>query len=417
MLPLVGLAASFLPEIIKVVAGDKAGHVAGTVAEAVSQIAGTDDPAAAQRKLAADPAAAMALQQRLAEIALEATKAQNAEADQRRQDDLAALRASFENTAGARTNLLGLVSAHSPIAYGAPAVSVIVTIGFFVTLIVLVRGGMTGVSSETINIVNIAVGVLGTAFATVVNFWLGSSSGSRNKDEQALAFQQTQARQNSRFLDTLQNAQTQHRESASSALEAITTVARSAVSAAQAPREPQPAPAAPVRRADTFDRCVAVVLAQEGGFSEDPADRGGATNFGITLATLRDWRNAEVSASDVHALTRAEATEIYRARYWIPARCGDLGPGVDLMVFDFGVNAGPATAVKHLQRALGVTDDGSIGPKTMAALQAATPRELIGQLAEARLAYYRGLADFERYGRGWTNRTQRVLAAALAMMS
>ena len=394
MLPLVGLAASFLPEIIKVVAGDKAGHVAGTVAEAVSQIAGTDDPAAAQRKLAADPAAAMALQQRLAEIALEATKAQNAEADQRRQDDLAALRASFENTAGARTNLLGLVSAHSPIAYGAPAVSVIVTIGFFVTLIVLVRGGMTGVSSETINIVNIAVGVLGTAFATVVNF-----------------------RQNSRFLDTLQNAQTQHRESASSALEAITTVARSAVSAAQAPREPQPAPAAPVRRADTFDRCVAVVLAQEGGFSEDPADRGGATNFGITLATLRDWRNAEVSASDVHALTRAEATEIYRARYWIPARCGDLGPGVDLMVFDFGVNAGPATAVKHLQRALGVTDDGSIGPKTMAALQAATPRELIGQLAEARLAYYRGLADFERYGRGWTNRTQRVLAAALAMMS
>ncbi|MBN8874496.1 MAG: glycoside hydrolase family 108 protein [Rhodospirillales bacterium] len=417
MLPLIGLAATFLPDIIKVVAGDRAGTVADTVAQAVSQVAGTDDPAAAQRKLAADPAAAMALQQRLAEIALEATKVQNAEADQRRQDELAALRTSLENTTGARTSLLSLVSAHSPIAYGAPAVSVIVTIGFFVILMVLVQGGLREQSTDTVNIVNIAVGVLGTAFATVVNFWLGSSSGSRNKDEQALAFQQTQARQNGQFLSTLQDAQTQHRESASSALRAITAVAQSAVTAVQTPRAPQPTPAPSARPKDNFDRCLAVVFAQEGGFSEDPADPGGATNFGVTLATLREWRNAEVTAADVRALTKEEATEIYRARYWLPTRCADLGPGIDLMVFDFGVNAGPSTAVKHLQRALGVTDDGSVGPKTMAALQAATARDLLGQLAEARLAYYRALPTFERFGRGWTNRTQQVLAAAQTMVT
>jgi hypothetical protein len=94
MLPLIGLAATFVPEIIRLIAGDKAGTVATTVTDAVAQIAGTADPVVAKQKLDSDPAALAALQQRLAEIALEATKAQNAELDQQRQDELARLKAS-----------------------------------------------------------------------------------------------------------------------------------------------------------------------------------------------------------------------------------------------------------------------------------------------------------------------------------
>jgi len=115
-------------------------------------------------------------------------------------------------------------------------------------------------------------------------------------------------------------------------------------------------------------------------------------------------------------MTKTEAVEIYRANYWIPARCGDLPGGIDLMVFDFGVNAGPRTAIKCLQKAVGVTEDGSIGPRTLTAVHTANARDLIGTLSQLRLSYYRGLANFERFGRGWTNRTEQVTAAALSMV-
>jgi len=168
-----------------------------------------------------------------------------------------------------------------------------------------------------------------------------------------------------------------------------------------------------------------VVLESEGGFSDHPRDRGGATNLGITLRTLADWQGLKLDEltaadkekllADLKALTRREAAEIYRANYWLPMRCGDLPAGIDLMVFDFGVNAGPRRSVKLLQRAAGVTDDGSVGPKTLAAVMAADPLAMIAEMADERLAYYRSLDNFDAFGAGWTNRTQQVSALARAM--
>lgn len=425
MLPLVGLAATFVPELIRLIAGDKAGAVAGSVAQAVTEVTGTADPVAARQRLQADAAAAAALQQKLAEIALDATKAQNAEAEQRRQDELAAVRAEVENTSGARGTLQALVSARSPIAYGSPVVSVVVTVGFFVVLGLLIGRGITTSDPNTVSIVNIAVGVLGTAFATVVNFWLGSSSGSRAKDEQAVAVQQAHAAQMGQILQSLQAVQQSHLQNARAALDTVQHVAASAVAAAQAaagppeptaPPQPTAPPPPPKAAGDNFDSCVAITLAQEGGFSDAGGDPGGATNFGITLKTLQEWRGREATAEDVRALTRAEAVEIYRAGYWNPARCGDLPAGVDLMVFDFGVNAGPRTAVKCLQEAVGVAADGSVGPQTLAAVQGADARQVIGAMSRSRMAYYRRLPDFDRFGAGWTRRTEQVTAAALAMV-
>lgn len=412
MLPLIPLAATLVPELIRLIAGDKAGTVATSAARAVLELTGTTDPVTARQRLEADPAAAASLRQRLAEIALDASKAQYAEAAQQRQDELTAIKLTDRNTAGARTTMQSLAGAGSPMAWGAPVVSAIVTGGFFVILGLLMLNGLGARDDKAFDIINIAIGVLGTGFATVVNFWLGSSSGSRNKEAQVIDLQAGHAAQTAEFLRTLQKAHDSQADSARAALATVTTVAAPASNAATAAGSET----APVPAQDNFNRCVAVTLAQEGGFVQAAADPGGATNFGITLATLHAWRGSAVSSDDVRALTRSEAIEIYRANYWLPARCGELPAGVDLMVFDCGVHSGPRLSVKLLQKAAGVTDDGSLGPNTLAAVKAATDMAgLINHLAEARLAYCRSLDTYAAFGAGWTNRIRQVTAAALAM--
>src|SRR3712207_9421373 len=82
--------------------------------------------------------------------------------------------------------------------------------------------------------------------------------------------------------------------------------------------------------------------------------------MGITQATLARWRGEPVTAEDVRALTEEEAREIYSAGHWNPLRCDALPPGLDLMFFDFGVNAGPGASARLLQRALAVRANGAI---------------------------------------------------------
>jgi hypothetical protein len=117
-----------------------------------------------------------------------------------------------------------------------------------------------------------------------------------------------------------------------------------------------------------FAACLEEVLWHEGGYADNPRDPGGATNLGITIATLGEWRGRAVTKADVKALTREEAAAIYRARYWKRVRGDALPAGLDLAVFDFAVNSGPARAVKALQRELGVAQDGLVGPVTLGAL-------------------------------------------------
>lgn len=164
-----------------------------------------------------------------------------------------------------------------------------------------------------------------------------------------------------------------------------------------------------------FDRCLALVLAHEGGFVDHPRDPGGATNLGITRAVLAEWRGAEVTADDVRALTEAEAREIYLARYWNVIRGDQLPPGLDLAVFDFAVNSGPRRAARALQRVLNVEQDGVIGRVTLSAARAADRAEAIDALCELRLAFLRGLDTWSTFGRGWQRRVEAVRSAAQAM--
>ena len=164
-----------------------------------------------------------------------------------------------------------------------------------------------------------------------------------------------------------------------------------------------------------FDTCLPVILASEGGFVDDPADPGGATNLGITRTTLCGWLGHTASIADVEALTPAAAAPIYRARYWNPAHAGDCPAGVDLMVFDEAVNQGVGRALAGLKSALGVSPDGAFGAATQAALTAVDPARLVRAIAANREAHYRALPTFPRFGRGWLARLDRTTTLALEM--
>jgi lysozyme family protein len=232
--PFIALAGAVLPDILKAVVGDKAGTVAGAVTQAVSQITQTQDPEEAAKKLNADPAAVAALQLKLAEIAadqeekrqqaqlaqlkeqneaqltllkqqnetqLAQQKEQNAQEIKRREAQLAELRADMEDTKDARSSFSALALANNPMAWGAPVISFIVTLGFFGILVLLMTGYDPRDDSQVQQIVNITVGALAAAFATVVSFWLGSSQGSRAKDVATLQLQADQASQTTAALD------------------------------------------------------------------------------------------------------------------------------------------------------------------------------------------------------------------------
>jgi lysozyme family protein len=164
-----------------------------------------------------------------------------------------------------------------------------------------------------------------------------------------------------------------------------------------------------------FNECVTVVLKHEGGFVDHPRDPGGATNMGITLRTLRDWRGDDsLTADAVRALTEAEAREIYLARYWNPIRGDELPPGIDLAVFDWAVHGGVGRAARDLQTVLGVTVDGAIGRQTIEAAKRADPAEVIRRVCERRLDHLRSRPHWDAFGRGWTRRVDAIEQAALA---
>ena len=108
----------------------------------------------------------------------------------------------------------------------------------------------------------------------------------------------------------------------------------------------------------------------------------------------------------------------YRTHYWNTIRGDDLPAGIDLMVFDFGVNAGPARAVRLLQEAVGAFPDGAIGPATLRAVRGVNDTAaLVDRLAAARIAYYRSLGTFAAFGCGWVKRVEQVRQKARGMVS
>lgn len=158
-----------------------------------------------------------------------------------------------------------------------------------------------------------------------------------------------------------------------------------------------------------FDAALAAVLAHEGGYVNDPQDPGGATNRGVTQAVYDVWRvDHQLPKRSVKHITPAEVMAIYKRRYWDAVKGDQLPSGLDYCLFDFAVNSGPKRAATHLQRVLGVSDDGKIGPQTLEAAERAPTTDLIHAVSNLRQAFLEKQPHFPRFGRGWTRRVAEV---------
>jgi len=162
-----------------------------------------------------------------------------------------------------------------------------------------------------------------------------------------------------------------------------------------------------------FFDCLPFVLAQEGGKSDVPGDRGGRTAYGITQATFNAWTHDE---RDVWDISQSEVAAIYHVRYWNACQCDKMPKGLDLCAFDSAVQHGPGRAIKLLQQALGVEDDGILGSVTFGGLQA---RVDAGQLTSVVTSYLAARQEFydaiikrdktqKKFEHGWNNRLQAL---------
>ena len=171
-----------------------------------------------------------------------------------------------------------------------------------------------------------------------------------------------------------------------------------------------------------FEGALAHVLEMEGGWTEDPFDPGGPTNHGLTLEDLigylglgRDPAAIRAATARLRIIEPGLVASIYRQRYWLPSRAGELPAGLALMHFDAAVNHGVGAAARMLQEAVGAEIDGEIGPLTLAAALLRQEAQAIGAYAERRRARYRSLATFWRFGRGWLRRVDATERAALVL--
>jgi lysozyme family protein len=164
-----------------------------------------------------------------------------------------------------------------------------------------------------------------------------------------------------------------------------------------------------------FQVCLPLILAHEGGYVDDPRDNGGATNLGVTQATLAAFRDHAVTKADVRALTSVSVAPIYEANFWKTCGADRMPDGLDYALFDFAVNSGPGRAKKYLQLSAGVAADGAIGPATMAAVFKVGARDMIKRLCARRLQFLKALPDYVHFGGGWWRRVNEVQAKALEM--
>jgi len=165
-----------------------------------------------------------------------------------------------------------------------------------------------------------------------------------------------------------------------------------------------------------FERCLALVLKNEGGYTDNSKDPGGATNLGCTKAVWEQYVGHAVTKSDIMALTPNDVMPLYKDKYWDTVKGDDLPMGVDYAVFDFAINSGPSRAAKALQTVLNVNADGQIGPATLSALETSNPRDVATRVCEARLAFLQSLSNYANFGKGWSRRVSEVETAAFNMV-
>ena len=147
----------------------------------------------------------------------------------------------------------------------------------------------------------------------------------------------------------------------------------------------------------TFDQVFDKLISHEGGYVNDPHDPGGETKFGISKRSYPHL--------DIHSLTLADAKTIYRRDFWDRAQCDKLHPDLAFDLFDGAVNSGIGQAIRWLQRAVGVADDGVVGPLTLASINRENDTSAIrARYNGHRLDFMTRLSTWDVFGKGWARR-------------
>jgi len=165
-----------------------------------------------------------------------------------------------------------------------------------------------------------------------------------------------------------------------------------------------------------YKKCLETILHHEGGYVNHPKDPGGETNLGVTKRVYEEFGGTK----DMKDLTREDVEPIYKKNYWDRLKGDQLPAGLDLCVFDFGVNAGTGRAAKFLQKMIGTTPDGGIGPMTLKSVNEYVTKNgienTIKRYQMGRQKYYESLFTFATFGKGWTRRVKETTDLAIKMV-
>ena len=169
-----------------------------------------------------------------------------------------------------------------------------------------------------------------------------------------------------------------------------------------------------------FEKCLEMLLHHEGGYVNHPNDPGGETNLGVTRRVYEEWcMKNDIVQKDMKDLEVSDVDQIYKERYW-DVICGDTLPsGLDWVIFDFAVNAGPSRAVKTLQQFIATTVDGRMGPNTIAQtmLYPAGLKGVIETYTAQRSAFYKKLKTYSTFGKGWDRRCYETRKQAIDLLT
>ena len=161
-----------------------------------------------------------------------------------------------------------------------------------------------------------------------------------------------------------------------------------------------------------FDLSFKIVLEHEGGYSDNPVDHGGATNYGVTQDTYNAYRVYKgLPLQPVKFITQDEVKETYHHFYWQPGKCEKLPSPVFVVHFDSCINHGVRRAALLLQKTAGVSPDGIIGPKTIKATLK-DPLMFAKDYIKQRRNFYRNIVIQDSsqciFLSGWLNRMNNL---------
>jgi len=170
---------------------------------------------------------------------------------------------------------------------------------------------------------------------------------------------------------------------------------------------------------NNLPKCLPITLAHEGGMSLTRADPGNWTGGKVGVGVLKGTKYGVAASAyphlDIKNLTLADVEPIYRRNYWDKVRGDDLPAGVDLTVFDYGVNSGPSRSAKELQRVVKTGVDGKIGDGTLRAVAASNGKTVIQGVCARRMSFLRALPIWNTFKNGWTRRVADIEAKSVAM--